>query len=372
MKNTLALALLALAACSSTNHTTKPDAPAMTADAPPAPSMAVVVAGDYTAGHPGILSTVNVETMAVTQNVAPQGAVGDDPMVRHFGTELFVVNRSDGNNVTILDAHTYALVAQLGTGTGSNPQDVAVRGDKLYVPVFAGKGVAVLTRGSNNIDTIDLSADDPDGKPNCNSVYIVGGSLYVSCELLDDTNPNLPPQGPGKVYVVDLGTNQITHTVTMMNVNPFGIFEQLPSGDLAIPTINFNDNSGCIETITTGATPASGGCVVTNMQLHGYAIGMDVQPAGTDNLLWMAVAAMFPQSNLQGFDLGTNMLWPAPISPTSEEITSLAVCPDGRLAVSDQTMGAAGLRVYQSANELTTAPLAVGLATINANSVACY
>jgi hypothetical protein len=366
------IAILVLAACGSSSHPMNADAPAQMPDAPPAPPTAVVVAGDYMMGHPGILSTVNVEAKTVMQNVAPQGSVGDDPMLRHFGNELFVVNRSDGNNVTILNAQTFALVAQLATGTGSNPQDVAVSGNKLYVPVFGGKGVAVLTRGSNTIDTIDLSADDPDGKPNCNSDFIVGTNLYVSCELLDDTMQFLPPRGPGKVYVVDLGTNQITHTVTMMSTNPFGIFEQLPSGDLAIPAINFADNSGCVEKITTGATPASGGCVVTNAQLNIYAIGMAVQPAGSDNLLWMAVSAAFPMSNLQGFDLGTSMLWPAPISPTSEQIESVAVCPDGRLIVTDGTMGAAGARIYQTATEQTTAPLAIGLATINANALACY
>ena len=43
-------------------------------------------------------------------------------------------------------------------------------------------------------------ADDPDGEPNCNSVYRVGNRLYVSCELLD---PSFTPRGPGKVYVID-------------------------------------------------------------------------------------------------------------------------------------------------------------------------
>ena len=360
MKRSIILALL-VACGSSTKH--NPDASS-------GPLTAAVVAGDFTAGHPGIMSSVDVMTKTVTQNVAPAGAVGDDPMLRHFGTELFVVNRADGNNVTILDAETHQLVMQLATGAGSNPQDVAVKGNKLYLPIYGGTGVAVLTRGSNTVNVIDLGADDPDGHPDCVSNYLVGNTLYVACELLD---ASFAPRGLGKIYLVDTATDTLAGSITMQNKNPFGIFVQLPSGDLAIPTVDFSNNSGCIEKITTGATPASGGCVVTNMQLGGYAIGLDVQPAGTDNLLWMAVSTFdFMRSNLQGFDLGTNMLWPAPISPPAEQIESLAVCPDGRLVVTDGAMGTSGVRVYQSANELTTSPLAIGLATVNANSLACY
>ena len=38
-------------------------------------------------------------------------------------------------------------------------------------------GVPVLTRNSTETHIIDLSADDPDGKPNCNSVFVVGTDL---------------------------------------------------------------------------------------------------------------------------------------------------------------------------------------------------
>ena len=363
----IAIACVLVAACGSSSK--KKPGP----DAPAGPSTAVVVAGDYTAGDPGILSTVDVEARTVMKNVAPQGAVGDDPMLRQFGNELFVVNRADGNNVTILDAHTFALVEQLSTGAGSNPQDVAVRGNQLFVPVFGGKGVAVLTRGSTTIDTIDLSADDPDGKPNCVSAYLVGNQLYVACELLDDTNQTLPPRGPGKVYVIDPDTRQRTQTITMMNVNPLGIFEPLPSGDLAIPTVDFTTMAGCVEKITTGATPASGGCVTTNMQLNGYASGLAAQSAGGAMVLWHAVSEFdFMHANLQGFDLGTKMLWPDPITPDTEIIQAVAVCPDANVVVTDSTMAAPGVRIYNSATELTTTALDVGLRTQNANAIACY
>jgi hypothetical protein len=366
MKRSIILALALFAACgSSTKH--NPDAN-RGIDAVIPPPTAAVVAGDFTAGHPGILSTVDTMALTVMQNAGPAGSVGDDPVIRHFGAELFVVNRADGNNVTILDAQTRQLVMQLSTGAGSNPQDVAVKGNKLYAPIFGGTGVAVLTRGSNTVNVIDLGADDPDGHPDCVSNYLVGNTLYVACELLD---ASFQPRGLGKVYLVNTATDTLAGSITMQNKNPFGIFIQLPSGDLAIPTVDFATNAGCVEKITTGATPASGGCLAANTQMSGYAAGLDVSPDGT--ALLIAVSAFdFMHANIQGYDLTGNTLWPAPISPASEMIVSLAACPDGTIVAADSTMTASGVRIYRGTTEITTMPLAVGLRTQSANSITCF
>ncbi len=359
MKNTLALCIFA-AACGHNSYPPKPDAP------PPLPT-AVVVAGDFIAGHPGVMSTVDIESQTVSKNVAPAGAVGDDPVLRKYGNELFVINRADGNNVTILDAQTYALVMQLGTGAGSNPWDVAIKGDKLYVPVWGGSGVAVLTRGSSTIATIDLSADDPDGKPNCVSDYLVGDQLYVACELLDDTN-NFTPRGPGKVYVIDTATDTLAKSITMVYANPTNMFHAMPSGDLLIESANYTTGEGCVERITTGATPADAGCVVNNGTLVGSVSRLEV--AGTQ--LWLAIASpSFSPQWLASFDLTSSAL-SAPVSPPSEAIGDLAVCPDGTIVVSDQTKNASGLRLYKDGTEFTSAPLVIGLDTDSADALVCY
>ncbi|HUJ59240.1 MAG TPA: hypothetical protein VLX92_12130 [Kofleriaceae bacterium] len=376
MKRSIVLSLLA-AACGGSSHTSPPDAPA---DAPPdggiPDATAVVVAGDYTAGHPGVMSKVDVVAGTIDANIAPEGAVGDDPMLRHIGNELFVVNRSDGENVTILNDKTFALVVQLGTGPDSNPQDVAVLGDTVYVPAFGGTGVVALSRTTGNMTTIDLGADDPDGKPNCVSVYLVGTDLYVACELLDDTNVDLPPRGPGKVYVVDTTSNTITHSITMMNPNPFGVFHQLATGDLVIPTVDFGATTpnGCVERITTGANPASAGCTVMDAQLSSYVAGLDVQLLEDgDSIMWMAASNFdFMHGTLNGFDLGTNTLWAAPISGSGEVIVSVAVCPSTHVVVADSTMAASGVRIFYNAQEVTTAPLFAGLRTQNADAIVCY
>ena len=365
MKNMMTALTLLAAACGSDHKKPMPDAPA------PAASTAIVAAGDFQAGHPGTLAALDVTDMTMTPNAAPAGSVGDDPNVRHFGGELFIVNRADGNNVTILDAATRTLVAQLATGAGSDPYDVAVKGQKLYVATFQGKGLAVLTRGSNTIATIDLSADDPDGEPNCVSDYLVGNNLYVACELLD---PSYVPRGMGKIYVVDTTTDTVAGSITMATKYPQPGFAALPSGDLVIPTADFSlmngmTPPGCIEKVTTGTTPAST-CLVTNDQLAGIAGRLDIDLK--TNTLWMATAsADFSHLALRSYDLASSTL-AAAISPANEMIVDLAVCPDGSIVVSDEAMNASGLRVYANGAEVTTAAMAVGLDTKSQNALVCY
>lgn len=366
-----------LAACGD-NHSLSnlPPAP----DAGPPPTRAVVIAGDFVAGHPGVLSTLDPVARTVMMNVGPAMAVGDDPLLRHIGHELFLINRADSNNITIVDDQTFKLVEQLGTGPNSNPQDAAAVGNKLYVPTYGTAGVTVLTRGQTTRTIIDLSADDPDGKPDCISAFLVGTDVLVVCELLDDTMPALPPRGPGKVYVIATASDTVRATLTLTTVNPLGLLEQIPSGapnagDLLIPTVSFADGSGCIERISGGATPASHGCLVNNTALGGYAsrVSFQVSSTGTGAFLLAPVpSADFLHEDLRRYDLATGTVAAMPLNPSTEVIGDVEVCPTGQVVVSDTTMNANGLRVYEAGVEKTTAPLPIGLKPTSARGLVCY
>jgi predicted small lipoprotein YifL len=343
----------------------------------PALARAVVVAGDFNPGHPGVLSTYNTRSGAVVANAGPAMAVGDDPVLRHVGHELFIVNRNDGNNVTILDDRSLAFEEQLGTGPSSNPQDVAVVGDKLYVPTYGSAGVTVLTRGSTTTSVIDLSVDDPDGKPNCESIYLVGSDLYVACQLLDDTQTFLPPRGPGKVYVVDTATDRVRATLTLGHDNPFSLLEQVPAGaahggELVVGTVLFDDGSGCVERIVPGATPQAAGCLVDNADLGGYAsrIAFEADPGAA--IGFFAVPMAFPHADLRALDMPTGMLRPAALNLGTEIVGDVVVCPDGSIVVADPTMNANGLRVFQGSTEKTTAALPIGLPPTSTHGLVCY
>jgi hypothetical protein len=376
---TTSLLGLALIACGDNGRARPPDGPF-------GPSLAVIVAGDFTPGHPGILTVLDSGRLEVRRNAGPAMAVGSDPILRHVGRELLIINRGE-NNITILDDRTLVFKDQIGTGDGSNPQDVAVVGDKLYVATFLGRGLTVLTRGSTASTVVDLSADDPDGEPNCNSVYAVGGLLYVSCELFD---PSFVPRGPGKVYVVDPATDTLRPelTVTLGHENPFGLFEQIPdgaphAGDLLIATVgDFTPSAGCIERVATGSAPVAAGCVLENAMVRGYPIRIAFQVDADLAMMWTAVAIPQPPTeddpfppplgDLRGFDLMTDVLWDAPVSPSTEIVADVAHCPSGQVVVVDSTPNANGLRVYRDAAEQTTAALPIGLGFFSSHGLVCY
>jgi hypothetical protein len=375
MTKSLALILLATAACGD-NRAAQGDVDASpTIDAAPLPLRAVVVAGDFVAGHPGVMSVVDVKARTITTNVAPAGAVGEDPVLRKVGDELLVVNRASGNNVTILDANTYALVEQLGTGASSNPQDVAVIGDKVFVATLGNKGAVQLTRGTTTVTTIDLSADDPDGKPNCNSVAYANNRLFFSCGLLDDTNVNLPPRGLGKVYVVNPTTLAVESTITLTTNNPIALFEQVPStaphgSDLVLPTIDFGTGAGCVERIAT-ATMSSAGCLVQNPAAFAFPGRVTfytpeftgpVAKVVPTPLMFLSISS-YPNGYVRNFDLTTDTMLPNTLTPTSQVVGDNPFPP---------STAPAGIRIYDGANEKTTAPLAVGLKPSSSHGIICY
>ena len=334
---------------------------------------AVVVGADFTSGT-GVVSRLDIATLAMQQNAVP-GAATSDPVLRHIGASLYIVNRSVGENVTILDAHTLSPTGQFSTGAGSDPQDVAVVGDKLYIPATGTAGVVVMTLPSGSTTTIDLAAavGDPDGKPDCVSAIAVGTDVYVACDLLDAT---FTPRAVGKVAVIDTTTDTVRTTISLPYKNPLGFFVQTPAsstyaGDLLIPTVPDFDHytTGCVARVTTGATPTAS-CAITNMAAGGF-----VTEATINDKLWLSVVVDANFSTVSGqvrsVDLATGTL-SASASPTTEQIGDVAACPDGSVVAVDTKMNAAGVRVYSGATERTTEAVAIGLPPIFAGGVVCY
>jgi hypothetical protein len=374
--NRLALLALLLAACDDDGSPINPpDAPPSDGgvDAPPGPPQAIVVSGTFTPGEPGVMSALDLEALTVEQRVAPTGAVAEDPLIREHAGLLYVVNRAAGNNVTILD-RSFGLVEQLATGAGSNPQDVAVVGNDLFVPAYGTAGVVVATRGSTATTTIDLSALDPDGFPDCVSAFAVGNDVYVACGLLE----SFVAVRAAKVVVIDATTKTVRTMVDLPSRNPFGTFERMPEqdgGHLVIPTVpDFVDfSTGCVEKITPGTTPVAAGCAVTNLALDSYAASVRFQRAGNATLMWTVAAKFDSQARgvLRVVEDGT--LRAEPVSdPAAEVLVDVAVCPNGDVVAADSTLASNGLRVYRDSVERTTMPLAIGLKPNAAHGLVCY
>jgi len=304
-----------------------PDGPR--SDAPPGvvESRAVIVAGDF--ATTGIVSTLDLPERTMTPG-AVDGIAGSDPVVRALGAP----------------------------------------------------GVIAIDRANHNAKTtIDLSALDPgDGIPDCVSVYAVDTRVFVACGIM----MNFVPEGPGKVAVIDTTTDTVATSFDLPDVNPFSMFARTPTasifgGDLVIGLVpSFSDfSTGCLARVSVGATPAANGCAVTNAELGGYANHVEASPDGT--MLWIAAAGFTPTFDplgaLRGIDLGSGALWEWAVSSGSEVIVDLAVCPGpfpGGVAVAADTGTTKGIRVYENAAEVTTAPMPIGLPPANGGNIVCY
>ncbi|MEZ4403650.1 MAG: hypothetical protein R3B06_26740 [Kofleriaceae bacterium] len=323
------------------------------------------VSGDFAVT--GVFTAVDVAAGTVTPN-ALAGVAGGDPVLRRIGDELLIVNRDAGENVTVLGGTPLALVDQYGTGGGSNPQDVAVVGGKLYVPALGSAGVVVIDRATRATTTITIPGD-PDGLPDCVSAYAVGARVYVACGVLDAT---FTPRGNGLVAVIDTATDTVATTFELPAPNPIGVFARAPlgtdlAGDLLIGTApSFSDfSTGCVTRVAVGATPHANGCLISNQELGGLANHVDVAP--DDSVIWTAVTGYTPDfssqfGRLRGLDPADGTPWP-PTSTPAMQIDDVAACPGGYVIAADGTMGASGVRIWKDGVEQTTAPLDIGRPT---------
>ncbi len=357
---------VSFAACGDDEDPIEPPPP------PPTAVRAVVVAGDF--ASTGVLSVVDVAGLSI-RTKAVAGAAAADPVIRHLGDEVFVVNRfgPTGSSISILTDDTLEVTHQLSTGTNTNPQDVAVVDDVLYLPALESKGVVVLER-SGKASLLDLSDLDPDGKPDCNSVYAVDGKLVITCGLLE----NFAATRDAKVVIYDpRDGSKIVNTLAARN--PIGFLQPTPTsstfgGDLLVATADYSDaKKQCVLRINP-ATGASS-CAITNAALDGIAnrFEADLQTGR----LFVAPTFYDDSFSLHGALRTVNltsgaveeMAW----SPRSQAISDLAVCPDGSVIAIDATFGASGVRIYGSGGgERTSEPLSIGLPPVTQNGVVCY
>ncbi len=357
------LLLSGLAACGDDALPPEPEMPA------PELPRAVVVSGDFDAT--GVLSVVDVTAGTIRTNVIAR-AVGADPVLRHFGDELFIVNRfgPTGSSVTVLDDETLQVKHQLSTGASSNPQDVAVLGDLLYLPALDTKGVVVLQR--NGVRTLlDLSELDPDGKPDCNSIYAIGGKLVITCGVLE----LFAATRDAKLVIYDPadGSKVIT---TLAARNPVGFLQPTPAasvfgGALLVATADYGDPTAqCVLAID----PKNGSsrCVIQNAALGGIANHFEADAeSGVLYITPTYYEGFELRGQLRTVDLTSGAV-AASQSAATQAISDLAVCPDGSVVAIEATFGAGGVRLYKAGVERTAAPLSIGLPPVSQNAVVCY
>lgn len=263
-------------------------------DSAPMAIQALAVTTDFLS--PGIGSLIDVSpNFSVQTNVLTNGAVSSDPVLRNLD-HWYVVNRFGADNITVVSKDDLSVLDQFSTGANSNPQDIAVTATHYYVVALDSDSVLVFDKADTSLppQTIDLSSlDSVDGIPDCNSVFLDGTTLFVSCGVLDRAGFPWIDRGVGKIAVVDTDTNTVTTTYDLTTANPFTQLRKFGSS-VWVGTSPLADNTqGCVEKLSaTGST-----CVALNTAIGGNAISL-VQ--SSSDAIWIAYS--------KGFDMNFKQL----------------------------------------------------------------
>ncbi len=308
----------------------------------------------------GVLSAVDVAGRSVTTNVVA-GVASTDPVLRYYNGKLYVINRFGADNITVVDPSTNQLIEQISTGSGTNPQDVAVKGNKIYVAALGSGDIIILDESNPSATpaTIDISSYDTDGIPDASSMYLVGDNLFVSLGHLDLCFSSTD----GTVLVIDTTTDMVRTQLDLTHNNPFGTFTyNETSSELLIATTDFG-TGGCIQRIQTTA-PYTIDCLVDNATLGGYPGRIEVH----NDKVWVSVNTSFTEAHVVDLDGSTPNS--TPLTPANQQVTDFAVCPSGAIITADQTNG--GLHIYEGGSEVTTSALNIGLPPAFGNGIVCF
>jgi hypothetical protein len=326
---------------------------------------ALIVTTDF---ETGVLSTLT--TSAPRRKRQLRTDVFSDAVVRVTGGHTIVLNRFLADNVQILGRKLRTRL-QCPTGPGSNPHDVVVAGTKGYVTRYGGRELWVIDPsargcGGFRIGTVDLAAHgDADGLPEMDQMAVVGARLFVTIQRLDRGRGFVPTEF-SSVVVIDTTTDTVVgEPIRLFGRNAFGDASGIavePGGRrLAISTPGdiFAVGDGGIQWVDPDTLAPPTAFFATEDQLGGNV---------TDFVL---VSATRAYAIVQGPDLRNHLVAFDPSSSAPGRklfsrqgfLPDIALAPDGRLWLADQTRPTYGIRILDPSTEtfLKKRPIDVGL-----------
>ncbi len=297
-----------------------------------------------------------------------------DPAGRYHEGLVYIVGRGGANLIQIYDPDAgFVLVREFGIGAGRNPQDIAFDpAGEAYVSCY-DEAVLLRVDVTNGIvlDTFDTSQfADADGLPETAWMIARGDRLYIACQKLDRNNW-YAPTGPGDLLVFDMTAEAWVdmdeaapgiQPIVLTGADPYTRIEAVDVGsggwNLRVGCVGFFGlKDGGIEEVDP-ITGASLGYVVTEHELGGDITSF----TGTGDDIHVLVSDASFITSLRRFDPAAGSVT---ILDTGNGYVHADLAWDGdfQLYLADRTVGAAGLRVFDtvSGTELTSGALGTGL-----------
>ena len=237
--------------------------------------------------------------------IIPLNELHTDATIRTTDDRVFVLERLGKDAVIVLDpASPTTPVANYSVGNGLNPQDMVFVSDRAYVLRHNAPNILVVnpTTG-DSLASVDLSSvADADGIPEMVDGLLVGNTLYVVCQLLDQTQW-FSPTGPGKVVALDVTTNAITEIFDLTISNPEAITER--NGRLYVSGGSWYDlTSNGIDVVDVPQSQVTR--LVEGSALSGRP--GTIVTVGSTNDAWVVVSQTWPNGAVYQIDLATGAI----------------------------------------------------------------
>lgn len=317
----------------------------------------------------GALSAVNLDTRAVTQNVA---GVHSDTRVRWNEGRVYVINRLGQDNIQVIDpAQGYATVQQFSTGPGSNPADIAfISPTRAYVTRYELADLLIVNPQTGaTLGSVPLGAfADADGIPEMDQMIRVGPYVFVSVQRLDRANGFIPTDS-SLVVVIDSRTDTVvdtdpvaagTQAILLAGQQPFTAwgFEKSTSRLLIGCVGSFGAQDGGVEWIDP-VNFASLGHAITEAALGGDIV--DLVWNGPAHSYAIVADASF-NTLLVSWSAASGLVTGTVFAPPGFVLADAALNDRGELYVAMNDFLSPGLRIFDAGPDtLLAGPISTGL-----------
>ena len=344
--------------------------------APPQGVFAVTT--DYSTGS---FSIVDPATLHAYNDVGVN-RIHSDAVSRHFPStpgKIYIVNRQGCDNIQILDTENrYRTIIQESTGTGSNPQDIAViDDDRAYVTRYNRPGLWIIDPDTAaKTGEIDLSAyadSSSRGVPYMSRLYHYtegGGSLvFVALQRL---NKDMNPSDYSSVIVIQADSASPDCDTVIEEIrlqwgsesatNPYTAFRNVPDSWWQPPVADGHDHLfiSCVGTFGHNFTLDCGIVAIDPVDYHceeGYVISETTIGSEISDFVVKSGTRAYATTSDSAFASGLISFDPGSGSVTSViradsgnwgYLWSLALHSSGMLFVCDRNALDPGLRVYDT------------------------
>ena len=206
------VALVALTGCPGKDFVLAPDTggegEGPSADGTHSRAVVATVSADYTVGG---LALVRLDDWTTLDGLTTLGA---DPQVTVTGERLVELNRGTDNSVRVYELGSFEEpLIEFSVGDGANPHSAQICGGALWLSLYGTDALGVYDIDSGaSLASVSLAAyADDDGLPEPSSMVVIGETLYVAMERLDENSAHWTSDF-GVIAAIDCASREIIET----------------------------------------------------------------------------------------------------------------------------------------------------------------